>query len=338
MDEPRLQLPAGYRPPLALAELEAAIKTIKDCFQAELAAGLGLQRVTAPLFVRAGTGLNDDLNGVERPVRFRVPAADEAEVELVQSLAKWKRWALARYGFGSGRGLYTDMNAVRPDEVLDNLHSIYVDQWDWEKIIEPAERCLDTLYTAVRRIYDALLRTGRRLAAAYPAIAVELPAAPVFISAAELAARYPDLTPAAREDRICVEHGAVFISGIGTPLAGGRPHDGRAPDYDDWRLNGDLLLWHPLLQRAVELSSMGIRVDAAGLRRQLAAAGAEQRAGLAFHRALLAGELPQTMGGGIGQSRLCMLLLGVAHIGEVAVGIWPEAMQRACAAANIFLL
>ncbi len=342
-----LILPAGYRPLLQVRQVEAAIKDIKDFFQAGLARALNLTRVTAPLFVRAGTGINDDLNGVERPVRFRVPGAGDAEVELIQSLAKWKRLALARYGFGPGDGLYTDMNAVRPDETLDNLHSIYVDQWDWEKILAPDERNLDTLEAAVRAIYDVICRTELQIASRYPDIRPVLPEEITFCTTEELVERYPDLEPADREERICAEHGAVFLIGIGAELADGRPHDSRAPDYDDWSsvrpgggkgLNGDILLWHPVLQRAFEISSMGIRVDAEGLRRQLALCGNQDRAGLLFHRKLLAGELPQTMGGGIGQSRLCMFFLRAVHIGEVAVGVWPREMERTCAEANIFLL
>jgi aspartate--ammonia ligase len=340
-------LPRDYRPHLDTKHVEAAIKDIKDFFERQLAAALHLQRVTAPLFVRSGTGVNDDLNGVEQPVRFRVRHDGDAPVEIVQSLAKWKRLALARYGFGPGEGLYTDMNAIRPDEELDNLHSIYVDQWDWEKAIRPAERCLETLEEAVRRIYEAICRTEFHIASEHPAIRPVLPERITLITAEELCARYPDLHPRDREHEICREHKAVFIVGIGAELADGRPHDGRAPDYDDWStprpdggrgLNGDILLWHPVLRRAFEISSMGVRVDAEALRRQLAWRAVPQRAELMFHRLLLDGELPESIGGGIGQSRLCMFYLRTAHVGEVSVGVWPEAMVEACRRAGIPLL
>jgi aspartate--ammonia ligase len=342
-----LILPPGYRPALGIRAIETAIKDIKDFFERQLAAALGIERVTAPLFVRSGSGINDDLNGVEQPVRFRVQEDGGAEVEIVQSLAKWKRLALRRYGYGPGEGLYTDMNAVRPDETLDNLHSIYVDQWDWEKVILPAERNVETLQTAVRAIYDAICRTEFHIASQHSAIRPVLPAEITFVTAEELCARWPDRGPREREDLICAERKAVFIIGIGGKLPDGRLHDGRAPDYDDWTtprpdggrgLNGDILLWNPVLQRAFEISSMGIRVDAATLREQLRIRGLEQRTELDFHRRLLAGELPQSMGGGIGQARLCMFFLRTAHVGEVSCGIWPEEMQRACAAANITLL
>ncbi len=340
-------LPENYRPQLQLREVEAAIKDIKDFFQAQLADALNLTRVTAPLFVRAGTGVNDDLNGRERPVGFRVRGDGDALVEMVQSLAKWKRLALARYGFRPGEGLYTDMNAVRPDEDLDNLHSIYVDQWDWERIITPAERSLEFLKETVREIYEVIRRTESRIASRYPRIRPLLPPKIAFCTTEELVERYPDLDPLQREDRICAEHGAVFLIGIGADLADGRPHDGRAPDYDDWTtqrpdggrgLNGDILFWNPVLKRAFEISSMGLRVDSECLLRQLKIRGNQERAELSFHKLLLEGKLPQTIGGGIGQSRLCMFFLRAAHIGEVAVGIWPEEMERACARANIFLL
>jgi len=343
----RLTIPKDYRPALSVLEIEEAIKSIKDHFQQNLAESLNLVRVTAPLFVRSGTGVNDDLNGVERPVRFKVAASGNDDVEIVQSLAKWKRLALARYGMDNGRGLYTDMNAIRPDEELDNLHSIYVDQWDWEKTITPEERTVETLMDTVRSIYDVIRRTEFFVASRFSTIEPLLPEEITFITAEELAERYPDLSPAEREKIVAREHGAVFILGIGADLANGDPHDGRAPDYDDWiterpdggqGLNGDIILWHPVLECAFEISSMGIRVDADSLRKQLVARGAEERAALQFHRMLLDGELPQTMGGGIGQSRLCMFFLRSAHVGEVAVGIWPPEMERECAAANIFLL
>ena len=342
-----LTIPEDYRPALSVLEIEEAIKSIKDHFQRNLAESLNLVRVTAPLFVRSGTGVNDDLNGVERPVRFTVPASGDDDVEIVQSLAKWKRLALARYGMDNGRGLYTDMNAIRPDEELDNLHSIYVDQWDWEKTISPEERTVETLLDTVRAIYDVIRRTEFFVASRFSAIKPVLPEEVSFVTAEELADWYPDLDPSERESRVAREHGAVFILGIGADLADGEPHDGRAPDYDDWitqrpdggrGLNGDIILWHPVLDCAFEISSMGIRVDADSLREQLAVRGVEERAELQFHRMLLDGELPQTMGGGIGQSRLCMFFLRTAHVGEVAVGIWPPEMEKECAAANIFLL
>ena len=332
---------------LNVREVEAAIKRIKQFFEHNLAQALNLRRVTAPLFVRSGTGINDDLNGVEAPVRFSVKGDGGAQVEIVQSLAKWKRLALARYGFGPGEGLYTDMNAVRPDEVLDCIHSIYVDQWDWEKVITSEQRSLETLEEAVRAIYDVICRTEFHVASLYSGIRPMLPPEIYFISSEELLGRFPDLSPREREDRICSERGAVFVLGIGAPLSNGEPHDGRAPDYDDWSsprpdggrgLNGDILVWNPVLGRSFELSSMGIRVDARALRTQLRLSASEERAGLDFHRMLLGQELPQTMGGGIGQSRLCMFFLHTAHIGEVAVGIWPKEMEDACAAAGVFLL
>jgi len=332
---------------LPVRAVERAIKDIKDFFESNLARALNLTRVTAPMFVREGTGINDDLNGVERPVSFRVRGDDDAPVQIVQSLAKWKRMAAARYGFMPGEGLYTDMNAVRPDETLDNIHSIYVDQWDWEKVIRPEERTLETLVDTVRAIYDAMRRTELYLASLHASMQPVLPREITFITSDELLARYPGLTPKQREDRACAEHGAVFVIGIGATLLDGKTHDGRAPDYDDWTtprpdggcgLNGDILVYNPVLQRAFELSSMGIRVDPAAMMHQLALRGCEDRTRLPFHRALLAGELPQTMGGGIGQSRLCMFYLRTAHIGEVSVGVWPREMEEACAAGNVFLL
>lgn len=342
-----LKLARPYRPLLDVCTIETAIKDIKDFFERHLARALNLQRVTAPLFVRSGLGINDDLTGVEQPVTFRVKDDPAAVCEIVQSLAKWKRLALKRYGFGPGAGLYTDMNAIRPDETLDNLHSIYVDQWDWEKIIAPDERTLDTLIDAVERIYDVICRTEFHIASQHSAIRPVLPERIHVVTAEELQRTYPSLSPKEREDRICEQHKAVFVVGIGAPLADGRPHDGRAPDYDDWStpnrmggrgLNGDILVWNAVLGSAFELSSMGIRVDSDALRRQLALCGQQRRADLLFHRLLLSGELPQTMGGGIGQSRLCMFFLRTAHIGEVAVGVWPDEMVEECARQNISLL
>ncbi len=340
-------LPADYRPLLSVREVETAIKDIKDFFERELAAALNLQRVTAPLFVRSGAGINDDLNGVEKPVSFRVKEDGDAPVEIVQSLAKWKRLALKRYGYRVGEGIYTDMNAIRPDETLDSIHSIYVDQWDWEKVIAPEERTRETLEAAVRAIYDVVCRTEFHVASQHSCIRPVLPENIVFVTSEELYRRWPDLDPREREHRICAEHRAVFILGIGADLPDGRPHDGRAPDYDDWTtprpdggrgLNGDIFLWNPVLNRAFEISSMGVRVDPETLVRQLKIRGMEERLKFPFHKMLAAGELPQSIGGGIGQSRMCMFFLRTAHVGEVSVGIWPEAMQEACAKAGIPLL
>lgn len=339
--------PRDYRPLLSIREVETAIKDIKDFFEHNLAGALNLQRVTAPLFVRSGTGINDDLNGVERPVQFCVKEDGEAQVEIVQSLAKWKRLALKRYGYRPGEGIYTDMNAVRPDETLDSIHSIYVDQWDWEKIITPQERTRETLETVVRAIYDVICRTEFHVASQYSCIRPILPENITFLTSEEMCRRWPDLDPREREHRACAEYRAIFVVGIGAELPDGRLHDGRAPDYDDWSsprpdggfgLNGDILLWNPVLGRAFEVSSMGIRVDPESLVRQLKIRGLERRLEYPFHRMLAAGELPQSIGGGIGQSRMCMFFLRTAHVGEVSVGIWPEAMQAACAKAGIPLL
>jgi aspartate--ammonia ligase len=332
---------------LEVRQRETAIKDIKDFFERQLAAALGLWRVTAPLFVRSGTGINDDLNGVEQPVRFAVKEDGNAQMEIVQSLAKWKRLALREYGFQPGEGLYTDMNAIRPDETIDELHSIYVDQWDWEVVLIPDQRDEFTLRSAVEAIYDCICRTEFHIASQYSSIRPILPEKIFFITSEELCDRWPDVDPREREKLVCAENRAVFITGIGADLPDGRPHDGRAPDYDDWitpnasggrGLNGDILIWNPVLERAFEISSMGIRVDPPALREQLKIRNLEERANLDFHRALLAGALPQTMGGGIGQSRLCMFLLRSAHIGEVACGVWPAAMRKACQQANVTLL
>ena len=319
-----------------IIETEVAIKFIKDVFERELARNLNLTRVSAPLFVFPESGLNDNLNGVERPVAFDVLDIGR-DVEVVHSLAKWKRMALAKYGFSDGEGLYTDMNAIRRDETLDALHSIYVDQWDWEKIISPSARNFDTLKAAVNSIYSALLSTEAALSKRFGTASV-LPKRIEFMTTAQLEAEYPDLSPKERENAVTKRLGAVFLMQIGAPLKDGVPHDGRAPDYDDWLLNGDILLWDEPLSRAFEISSMGIRVDEAAMRRQLAAAGCEDRAALPFHRALLSGELPQTMGGGIGQSRICMFLLGKHHIGEVQASVWPESMVEECEKQGIHLL
>ena len=331
-------LPPGYRPKLDLRATEIAIKKLKDFFEVELARALNLTRVSAPLFVRPETGLNDDLNGVERPVAFQVKDLDDATCTVVQSLAKWKRYALRRYGFRVGEGLYTDMNAIRRDEVLDSLHSIYVDQWDWEVVIPKEARNLETLKDIVRRIYGVFRRTEDYICGLYPVLSRKLPEEIHFVTAQELAERYPDLKPFERETEIAREKGAVFVIGIGKILSTGERHDGRAPDYDDWELNGDIIFWYPLLEMAFEVSSMGIRVDPEALDRQLRLAGCEERRELPFHRDLLAGRLPQTVGGGIGQSRICMFFLDKAHIGEVQASVWPEEMLRACEEAGVILL
>ncbi len=337
MSTEHLIIPPVYPAKLDIMQTEKAIKLVKDTFESELAAMLELTRVSAPLFVRPETGLNDDLNGVERPVDFDIRDIG-AEVEVVHSLAKWKRLALKRYGFKPETGLYTDMNAIRRDEELDNLHSVYVDQWDWEKVILPEDRNLHFLKSTVRDILSALVATQKKLCARFEQLDCYLPQEVHFVSSQELEDLYPELDPKERENAICKRHGVVFITQIGGKLHSGKPHDGRAPDYDDWELNGDLLVWYPVLQRAIEISSMGIRVDAAALDRQLRLAGCEERSALPFHKMLLNNELPLTMGGGIGQSRLCMLLLQKAHIGEVQASVWPDDMLAACEANGIHLL
>ena len=319
-----------------IIETEVAIKFIKDVFERELARNLNLTRVSAPLFVFPESGLNDNLNGVERPVAFDVLDIGK-NVEVVHSLAKWKRMALAKYGFAEGEGLYTDMNAIRRDEALDALHSVYVDQWDWEKIINPNERNFDTLKTAVESIYSALLRTENALCENFGTQPV-LPEKIEFMTTSELEEEFPNLSAKERENAVTKRLGAVFLMQIGAPLANGKPHDGRAPDYDDWSLNGDILLWDEVLSRAFEISSMGIRVDEESLDRQLTLAGCDARRKLPFHKMLFAGKLPQTMGGGIGQSRICMFLLGKRHIGEVQASVWPEAMIEECEKEGIHLL
>ena len=333
-----LTLPKNYHNILGgVEQTEKAIKAVKDMFQINLSAQLALLRVTAPMMVLSGQGLNDDLNGVERPVRFPVKSMNEAQAEVVHSLAKWKRLKLAELGTAPGRGIYTDMNALRPDEDLDNIHSIYVDQWDWEKVMLPTERTVSYLQKTVRRIYEAVKVTENKLYVEFPQIVPILPEEIYFITAEELLQRYPGLTPKERENAIAREYGAVFVMGIGGVLSNGEPHDGRAADYDDWSLNGDILLWNPVLESAFEISSMGIRVDAATLHSQLAARDQLWKEELYFHKLLLEGKLPQTIGGGIGQSRLCMFLLRKAHIGEIQSAVWPEPMRRACAAAGIEL-
>lgn len=332
-----LMIPQVYPAKLDIMETEKAIKLVKDTFETELAAVLELTRVSAPLYVRPESGLNDDLNGVERPVQFDIKDIG-ADVAIVHSLAKWKRMALKRYGFKPETGLYTDMNAIRRDEELDNLHSVYVDQWDWEKVILDEDRTLHFLKHTVREILSAIVATQKILCARFEQLDCFITKDVHFVSSQELEDLYPDLTPKERENEICKRYGVVFITQIGGKLRSGKPHDGRAPDYDDWDLNGDLLIWYPVLNRAIELSSMGIRVDAAALNRQLTLAGCENRRELPFHKMLLNNELPLTMGGGIGQSRLCMVLLQKAHIGEVQASVWPDDMMSACEANGIHLL
>ena len=331
-------LPEGYKSKLSLIETELAIKLVKDTFERQLAASLNLIRVSAPLFVRPSTGLNDNLSGIERPVGFDVLDLDE-EVQIVQSLAKWKRMALHRYGFENGRGLYTDMNAIRRDETLDCLHSVYVDQWDWELIIDRQDRNPAFLQKIVRKIMAALYHTQTLLCQSFPALGPILSEEAVtFLSSQELEDIYPDLTPFERECAITKKYGAVFLSQIGASLRSGKPHDGRAPDYDDWSLNGDILVWNPVLGRAFEISSMGIRVDEASLAAQLKISGCENRRDMPYHKLLLEGKLPLTVGGGIGQSRICMLMLHKAHIGEVQVSEWPSDVLEECAAQGVVLL
>ena len=336
----KLVLPTTYQPQLDLHETQIAIKRIKDYFQLRLAERLNLLRVSAPLFVDPASGLNDNLNGVERPVSFDVPAVG-AESQVVQSLAKWKRYALKRYNFFPGNGLVTDMNAIRRDETLDNIHSVYVDQWDWEKVITREERNVDFLKDVVRRIVNAIYVTNETLKIEFPALSVDLPRNVLFVTTQELEDRYPELTESsAKETAYLSDHrdSVVFLMGIGGKLRSGRPHDGRAPDYDDWDLNGDILFWNDVLGRSFEISSMGIRVDEESMDRQLRLSGCDSRRSLPFHKSLLAGELPLTIGGGIGQSRLCMLMLGCAHIGEVQSSIWDEETLRVCTEKGILLL
>lgn len=340
--------PKGYRDILGGEEnTEKAIKLVKDMFQANLSAQLSLLRVTAPMVVMAGTGINDELNSVERPVTFPIKGMADRPAEVVHSLAKWKRLKLGEMQVEPGRGIYTDMNALRPDEELDNLHSIYVDQWDWERVIRREDRTIAFLKKMVRRIYEAIKVTENRLYVEFSQIRPQLPEEIHFVYAEELRAMYPELTPKEREDKVTREYGAVFLMGIGHPFADGTLHDGRAADYDDWStpnedgypgLNGDLLIWNPILERAFELSSMGVRVDEESLLRQLDMRGQQDKKSLYYHKKLLSGELPYTIGGGIGQSRLCMLLLRKAHIGEIQSSIWPDEMRAECASAGIHLM
>lgn len=333
----RLIKPVNYKMLLNMRQTEQGIKLIKDFFQQNLSTELRLRRVTAPLFVLKGLGINDDLNGVERPVTFPIKDLGDANAEVVHSLAKWKRLTLADYDVEPGYGVYADMNAIRADEELDNLHSLYVDQWDWESVITDEDRNVDYLKDVVSRIYAAILRTEYLVCERYSCLKPFLPRKIHFIHSEELLAQYPDKSDKEREDLICKKYGAVFVIGIGGKLANGKPHDGRAPDYDDWTtdtgnghkgLNGDILIWYPTLNRSVELSSMGIRVNKEALLRQLEITGKEDRKDLYFHKKLLSGELPLSIGGGIGQSRLCMVLLHKAHLGEIQASIWPDEMLR----------
>ena len=340
-------LPEEYDSPLDLRETERAIKFVKDRFQSLLAEALNLSRVSAPIAVLSRTGINDHLDGTQKPVCLTVKELGET-AEIVQSLAKWKRAALGDYGFGHGEGLYTDMNAIRPDEAVGNFHSIYVDQWDWEVVISEEERTVDCLQTVVRKIYGAIRALEAQVCAGWEMLGGPfLPEDITFIHSQDLEDKYPDLHPRERENRICEEAGAVFVIGIGAELASGQPHDARAADYDDWAtvsetgkpgLNGDILVWYPVLNRALELSSMGIRVDATSLRKQLELHDELRRLEQPFHKGIINGELPLTVGGGIGQSRLCMLMLRKVHVGEVQAGVWSDEMRAECAARGIRLL
>lgn len=343
----KLSIPKNYKSALDLNQTEQAIKQIKDFFQQNLASELRLRRVTAPLFVKKGTGINDDLNGVERPVSFPMKDLNDDVAEIVHSLAKWKRLALADLEIKAGFGLYTDMNAIRPDEELTNIHSLYVDQWDWERVISEEDRNLDFLKYIVRKIYSALIRTEYHVCENYLEIQPELPEEITFIHTEELAAKYPDLSPFERETEEAKKHGAIFVIGIGGEMPNGEIHDGRAPDYDDWisktkngfrGLNGDIILWNNVLNRAFEISSMGIRVDKKSLLEQLKYRGLEERTELMWHKMLLNDELPLSIGGGIGQSRLCMYFLRKAHIGEIQSSIWPDEMINECKKNDIHLL
>jgi aspartate--ammonia ligase len=342
-----LTIPKGYKSILNVKQTEQGIKLVKDSFESGLAAELKLTRVTAPLFVLQGTGINDDLNGIERPVSFKIKSMDNAVAEVVHSLAKWKRMMLADYGIAMGYGLYTDMNALRPGEDLGNIHSIYVDQWDWERIIAPDNRNLDFLEEIVKRIYSVIKRTEFIVYEHYPEIFPVLPDEIKFIHSLDLFREYPDFNSKEREFKAAEKYGAIFIIGVGYNLPDGKPHDGRAPDYDDWStttsgeyhgLNGDIIIWDPVLKTSLEISSMGIRVNREALLRQLEIQGLQKRKELLFHRRLLNGEFTESIGGGIGQSRLCMYFLRKAHIGEVQASIWPEEMIRKCRESDIFLM
>ena len=334
----KIYIPEGYKSPQPIKETEIAIKEVKDYFERALASALNLTRVSAPLFVKPESGLNDNLNGVERPVTFGIKEQDDAEVEIVHSLAKWKRLALREYGFEVGEGLYTDMTAIRRDEETDNIHSIYVDQWDWERIIDKSERNEGTLKETVFRIYMAIKQTEYYICGKYHFMDPFLPNEITFITTQELEDMYPDKTPKERENLITKEKGAVFLSKIGGALNSGERHDGRAPDYDDWDLNGDILVYYPVLDMALELSSMGIRVDEDALDRQLKISGCEDRAGMPFQKDVLEANLPYTIGGGIGQSRICMFFLQRAHIGEVQSSIWPKEVHEIAKANGVNIL
>jgi len=343
----RLIIPENYKDLLDIKETEKAIRLIKEFFQTNLSLELNLTRVTAPLYVIAGEGINDDLNGIEKPVSFKVKDMNNVQTEIVQSLAKWKRMKLADYGFKYGEGLYTDMNAIRPDEVLDNLHSLYVDQWDWERVVSGEERQVDFLKKNVCQIYDVIRRTEKYICQHYPVIEPILNEEITFFHSEDLEKMYPEMTPKEREKEVCKKHGSVFVIGIGAELKNGRTHDDRAPDYDDWStatgegkkgLNGDILIYYPLLDCTYELSSMGIRVDPDALKRQLEIKGCPERKDLYFHKRLLNNELPLSIGGGIGQSRLCMFYLRKAHIGEIQASIWPEQMINECYDNGIMIL
>ena len=333
----QIKIPDGYQSALNLHDTQIAIKTVKDFFQQTLAQKLNLLRVSAPVFVNPTSGLNDNLNGVERPVSFDIKGQPE-NAEIVHSLAKWKRYALKKYGFAHGEGLYTDMIAIRRDEDLDNIHSVYVDQWDWEKIINKEERNMDTLVSTVRAIYSVLRKTEKYMAVQYDYIEEILPREIAFVSTQELVDMYPDLTPKEREYKVVKEKGAVFLMQVGKTLSNGERHDGRAPDYDDWELNGDILVYYPVLDIALELSSMGIRVDEDALDKQLTIAGCDDRRELPFQKAILNKELPYTIGGGIGQSRICMFFLRKAHIVEVHASLWPEEVMKEAEAKGVQLL
>ena len=331
-------IPEGYDPKYGIIETEIAIKFVKDFFEKELSSALNLTRISAPLFVKKSSGLNDNLNGVERPVAFETKEVPDETLEIVHSLAKWKRMALKRYGVPVGQGIYTDMNAIRRDEDMDNTHSIYVDQWDWEKVITKEDRNFDFLKETVRKIYKVFLNTERELSARFEKVKISLPNEVTFITSQELENLYPNLTPEERENEFAKSRGAIFVTQIGKVLASGQRHDGRAPDYDDWELNGDLILWDPALNHSLELSSMGIRVDKDALERQLKELNLEERKELDFHKQLLNGELPLTIGGGIGQSRICMFFLQKAHIGEVQASFWTEDIKKVCRENRINLL
>lgn len=332
-----LIVPENYKNRMTVRETEKAIKFVKDRFQRNLVKNFGFERISAPLFVKSGSGLNDDLSGVERPVKFDV-LEQGVEVEIVHSLAKWKRMALRDYGFRHGEGLYTDMNAIRRDDKCDNLHSIYVDQWDWEMVISKEQRNLNFLKMVVSRIVGAVVDTLEETKEIFPVIDLKLKREVKFVTAEEALERYPNLSPKERENALAKEYGTIFLIGIGGALSNGEPHDGRAPDYDDWGLNGDIFFWDEVLGEAIEISSMGIRVDGESLRKQLEISGHTDRMKNEYHQGVADGTLPLTIGGGIGQSRLCMLLLQKAHIGEVQVSIWPEEIKASCELVNIHLL